>query len=395
MERLRVAVLLGGISAEREISIATGDVMARALARDHEVEIVEILEDGRWQRRGSGCDRSQGGDALGNALSAGEAVTELRRDGVDVIFNGLHGTGGEDGALQGLLRWAGLPFTGPDVASAAITMDKALTKEALRGAGIRTPRWFVLPHPERGSGAWDDLARFARSVAREVPLPWFAKPRRSGSSVGIAVLDSIDDFVDFARAWGRSATRATPAVRTEGSSASDGRVDIAGRSDGALLPDFGAELCDDLIIEERVDGRELTAAVLDLDGETIALPAIEIVPRHGNVFDWEAKYTPGGAEELCPAPLEPAIADALGQLALRIHRLFGCDPLSRTDFFLEKDGSLTVLEVNTLPGMTRTSLVPRAAAAAGISLEDLASALVAHAWRRAGRAVEPQAIRSS
>ncbi|MBN1442479.1 MAG: hypothetical protein JXA90_07200, partial [Planctomycetes bacterium] len=288
-------------------------------------------------------------------LSILEALQLLIADRVDVVFNALHGPGGEDGSFQGLLRHVGLPFTGPDVIPAAVTMDKRLAKAALRGAGIETPLSFDIPAAARGRAAdWSSIAERHRG---HMPLPWIAKPSRLGSSVGVAVFETVEEFL----LWGRGldSRRADPLA------------------DPAAL--------DEHIVEEMVCGRELTCGVLETDGIAQPLPPVEIRPRGGGLFDYEAKYTPGASEETCPAPLPPPETARLQDLAVQVHRLFACDPLSRTDVFRLADGRFTVLEVNTLPGMTETSLIPLSARRCGIALEDLFDALVDHALRRAGR----------
>jgi D-alanine-D-alanine ligase len=142
-------------------------------------------------------------------------------------------------------------------------------------------------------------------------------------------------------------------------------------------------LAEQLLVEEVASGRELTCGVIDTGGRPQALPPIEIRPRSSDFFDYDAKYIPGASEEICPAPLEPAETARVMETALRVHEVLECSPLSRTDMFLRPDGSIVVLEVNTLPGMTETSLIPLSAAKAGIALADLLCDIVEHALERA------------
>jgi D-alanine-D-alanine ligase len=345
---------MGGTSAEREVSKATGVNVCRGLAGRHTVKPVEILADGRWcvpdGFLGSGI--SQDPEAwLGAApLDPLRALAALRDAGIQVVFNALHGPGGEDGSFQGFLRHAGVAFTGPDVTAAAVTMDKWLAKQVLRASGVATPSARLLPGRDPGSElSWREIAA---SWQREVPAPWVVKPNALGSSVGVEMFDGIEAFVCRAAAGGGS-------VWCRG-----------GPGAGHFL------------LESRVRGRELTCGVLELDGEPKALPPIEIRPRESAFFDYHAKYTPGATEEICPAPLTRDETRAVQELAQRVHGIFGCGPLSRTDLFLETGGGLTVLEVNTLPGMTATSLIPQAAAKAGIPMDELLEEILRHGLRR-------------
>jgi D-alanine-D-alanine ligase len=234
-------------------------------------------------------------------------------------------------------------------------MDKRLTKEILRGAGIETPLSFEIPAAGRAPAI--DWNLEVQRHEEHIPLPWIAKPSRLGSSVGVEVFGTAAEFLAWLRALeGRRGQTV---------------------SDPVALEEF--------LVEEMVSGRELTCGVIDTSRGPEALPPVEIRPRGGRLFDYEAKYTPGATEEICPAPLSSAETVHLQDCVLRVHRLFGCDPLSRTDVFLLDDGRFTVLEVNTLPGMTPTSLIPLSAAERGISLEDLFDALVEHALRRSGK----------
>ena len=353
-EPLMVAVLMGGTSAEREVSLNTGRCVVRELSSRYAVKPVEILANGQWRSpEGSlhdGLGLEPGSWFSGEGLHAVEAARGLLEDGVDVVFNALHGPLGEDGTVQGFLRVLGLPFTGPDVIPAAVTMDKRLTKQALIAAGVRTPRFFTIRSWDLRQGPVDWKATLERESGR-VPLPWVLKPNRLGSSVGVAILKTEDQVLQEAQAL----------------------ID--------LWPLSAA--CDDLLVEEAATGRELTCGVLETDGRTRALLPIEIRPRSSAFFDYKAKYTPGASEEVCPAPLTADQQARVQATAILAHRTFECAPLSRTDMFLTPSGELLVLEVNTLPGMTETSLIPLAASREGIPLGDLFSSLVEHAMARA------------
>jgi D-alanine-D-alanine ligase len=318
------------------------------------VKPVEIHADGAWElaRGFVGEELSTSSEEwfVGEKQEALDALTRLRHDGIDVVFNALHGPGGEDGTIQGMLRFAGLAFTGPDVAVAAVTMDKRLTKLALDAVGILVPAGVDLPRRSGKGLEWPLWTEETRAV---LPFPWIVKPNCLGSSVGIEVFETADEFVARAVAVGDDLWRPRPEIAGSG-----------------------------FLIESVVAGRELTCGVLETDGPPRALPPIEIRPRTSEFFDYEAKYTPGATEEICPAPLDEAQNRAVQEIAVRVHTLFECAPLSRVDLFLTDTGELIVLEINTLPGMTDTSLIPQSAKAAGISLECLFGDLVAHALRR-------------
>ena len=277
------------------------------------------------------------------ALPAGDAVRCLLDAGTDVAFNALHGPWGEDGTVQGFLATFGLPLTGPNVISAAVCMDKCLTKDVLRGHGLDTPHSARVPREWRHL----DVPSWLAATHRDVPLPWIAKPRFLGSSLGIGCFDDADGCLDWVRE----------------------RMDETG---------------EEYFVEERVRGRELTCAVAVIDGDTRALPPIEIIPRSSEFFDYDAKYRPGASDELCPAPLDPALLDQVKRIALEVHRIFDADPISRSDFMLDERGKLQFLEINTLPGLTATSLVPLAARTEGLSLADLLAGWVEHAAQRSG-----------
>jgi D-alanine-D-alanine ligase len=325
---------------------------------------VAIHADGLWEvprgSLGDGLPWSAADWFSGSGSSLDVALELLLAGGTDAVFVALHGPMGEDGTVQGLLEMAGLPYTGPEVTAAAVAMDKRLTKELLRAAGIPTPRYFpVGPGTARATGGidWEAVLEQGR---RSFGFPWVLKPNRLGSSVGVAIVRDAAEFREAARASERHLPWARPG----------GAVERGGS----------------LLVEEFVEGRELTCGVLALGGAARALPPIEIRPVSRPFFDYQAKYTPGASEEICPAPLDAAMTARVEGLAVAVHSALGCDPLSRTDFILDRGGTPQVLEINTIPGMTATSLIPLACRSAGLDLGDVFRGLVEHALRRAGRA---------
>ena len=323
---LRVAVLMGGDSAEREVSLRSGARVAAGLREaGHEVVTVDLrqlpAEALETLRRG----------ALGEPVSLPvEACVQQALDGTPALKNGrldaafiaLHGGEGEGGGVQALLDAIGLRYIGSDAAASARSLDKIAAKDVLVAEGIPTPRYL----------AWRAV-RDPAAVAREAAplgLPVVVKPSREGSSLGLTIVRE---------------TAALPAAIAR-----------------------AREYDRDLLIEQFSPGTEITASVLGNERLEV-LPLVEIVPRSG-VYDYEAKYTPGATEEIVPARIPEAMAARARDYAARAHRALGCRGLSRVDM-IAGETEVMVLEVNTIPGLTETSLLPRAAEAAGISFSQL------------------------
>lgn len=297
---LTIAVLMGGPSAEREVSLKTGAAVVAALrSAGHLVHEVD----------------PQNGEL--NLPS-----------GVEVVFLALHGTYGEDGTVQRQLEAQGVAYTGCGPDASHVAFDKVLTKERCVAAGVPTPRYLVL-----------------RSPAVPWPIDWrppvVLKPVRQGSSVGLRFVDRIEDW------------------------------------DAALAEAFRYDR--EVLMEERITGRETTVAILD----GVPLPVVEIRPKQG-AYDYENKYTSGRTEYFCPAPFEPKQTERIQAAALAAFAAVGGRDYGRIDVMVHVDGTPFVLEVNTLPGMTETSLLPKAAAAAGLSYAALCERMIELALRRGG-----------
>jgi D-alanine-D-alanine ligase len=321
---MKIAVLLGGTSSEREVSLASGLAVLQVLReRGHQVTAVDtargvVTQDQEVELLPEGVHREPPA-SVGEALDATELVTlpEIRE--ADVVFLALHGGSGEDGRLQALLDLAGIRYTGSGPLGSAIAMDKDVSKRLCRDSEIPTLPWRVA----RGPDFTYDLAVIDESVG----FPCVVKPAREGSSVGLTVVQEASGLEAAVRAAGR----------------------------------FDSEV----MIERFERGRELTVAIL---GEQ-PLPPIEIRPKKG-IYDYEAKYTAGMTEYLCPAPLEEEVTAQLQAYALRAFRVLKLSGYARVDFILAKE-RLYCLEANTLPGMTGTSLFPKAARAAGLEFGEL------------------------
>lgn len=294
----KIAVLLGGTSAEREVSLQSGSAVLAGL-------------------------KEAGVDA--HAFDPqNESVHELKAQGFDKVFIALHGRGGEDGTLQGLLEFLQLPYTGSGVMASAITMDKLRSKLLWQGAGLPVAPWVAVNRQDFAAGL--STALLERFTALGVPV--IVKPSREGSSVGMSKVDSLD---------------ALPAA-----------LELAFEHD------------DEVLIEKWLSGPEYTVAIL---GEEI-LPSIRIQPA-GTFYDYEAKYLSDETQYFCPGGLIEQREQELQALVLQAWQILGCSGWGRVDVMLDSDGQFYLLEVNTSPGMTSHSLVPMAARQAGMSFSQL------------------------
>ncbi|CAB1129960.1 D-alanine--D-alanine ligase [Candidatus Hydrogenisulfobacillus filiaventi] len=333
-----VSVIMGGPSTEHAVSLASGRMVFEALDRSrYRVSALVIHRDGRWERTT---------DPAGVPLVPEGAPPRPRREeairgaallaDVDLAFLALHGTFGEDGTIQGFLETLGVPYTGSGRLASALAMDKVMAKRVFRQAGLPVAAEILVDR-----ATWQaDRSGVLAAVTALGPVVAI-KPNVGGSSVGVS------------RAEGEAA-------------AAEGLAAALAVAPAAL-------------VEPWLDGAEITVAVLeDADGEPRPLPPVAIRPRRGRFFDFASKYETGGADEICPAPLDPADAESLGALALEAHRALGARGLSRADFILTPGGPV-LLEVNTLPGLTPNSLLPKAAAAAGLPFPRLVDRIVQRA----------------
>jgi D-alanine-D-alanine ligase len=324
MAKQRIAVLMGGKSLEHDVSMRSGELVVQHLPADRfEAVPVVIGRDGRW--RFGEKERIAG---------LAEAIAELSA-GFDCAFLALHGPYGEDGRFQGMLDLAGIPYTGPGAVASGLAIDKMRAKLLARGAGVRVAQDLVVFSDEWHADPEGVLAR----VEAQLGYPCVAKSPSQGSSLGMAIPKHAD---------GLSA---------------------------ALTELFSYDNL--VLIEEFIAGTEVTCGVLETEPgrQPVALPVTEIVPVDAPFFDYEAKYTPGATEEITPARIAEKTTQEVQQLALRIHQAFGCRGMSRSDMIIVKDEPVW-LEVNTIPGLTETSLLPKGAAAAGITYPMLITALI-------------------
>lgn len=329
---MKIAVLLGGTSTERHVSLASGKAVAQALMPKHEVTIYDVALGKNaivsLEQLGKPSELAPTLDELSNFSNRNilDALSLIPTD-TDVAFLALHGAPGEDGTVQSVLELMGIPYTGSGVLSSSIAMDKAMTKRLLENDNIPTPDWFCL---DREDATEQELEDF---VEQYTGYPVVVKPNTGGSTVGLTI---VYDKQNLMQAYKN-----------------------AGLFSGSVL------------FEEFIDGRELTVPVLGDE----ALPAIEIIPKDG-FYDYTNKYTAGKTEYVCPANLDEEVTQEAKELALITHEVLGCRAYSRVDFRLDKENVLYCLELNTLPGMTATSLVPKAAAAVGIGFAELCEKII-------------------
>lgn len=344
---MKIVVLGGGVSSEREVSLVTGTSVCRALrSLGHKAIFVDMfmgLEnyDGPLEDAFDVPDGFCGDVAVERIapdIAAVKAARKLKSNSrlgknvleicqlAECVFLGLHGEDGEDGKIQATLDLLGVPYTGSDPLSSGMAMDKAVAKIIMEAAGIRTPEWREINYTE------EDIP----ALAAELPLPCVVKAVNGGSSIGVVMPETREELEPGLREVLKYSSRA--------------------------------------VVEKKIKGREITVPVL---GERY-LNAIEIVPPEGGSFDYVAKYQSGdeGAREICPARITPEQQRELGEAALKFHRALGLSVYSRTDFILDDDGRGWCLEVNTLPGMTPNSLIPKAAKADGMSYEQLCERIV-------------------
>jgi len=348
MDRIRVAVLMGGPSSEHEVSLRGGANVVDALdRRRYEVRPVLVTREGRWKVVAKPVEAGKGPRPGFDPLSpdvawkefphAWGALGELVAWKTDVALPILHGRFGEDGVLQACLATAGIRYAGSGVAGSALAIDKIRTKEVLSFHGVPTAPFRALSRAELARGG---LPALAAELVAQFGTPVVVKDPLGGSSLEVRICDDAKQVALALEDLGKGADR--------------------------------------LLVEAFVRGRELTGGILDdrERGRPVALPLVEMRPRSARFFDYREKYDAEGALEICPAEI-PAEAEAAGRaLALRVHELLGLRGVSRTDLILGEDGRFVVLEVNTMPGMTARSLVPKAAAAAGIDFPGVIERLI-------------------
>jgi len=292
----KIAILTGGDSAEREISLKSCAAIEKACNELGYTTKQIIMDD-----------------------NAQKLIPELVE--VDFVFSALHGGKGENGVIQGLLDSLNLPYNGSGVLASSLGMEKSLTKQLAKSYGIQTPEWKV----------FREMNKSKKHIPDKFPV--VVKPSADGSTIGLSFVRNLAEFTEA--------------------------VELADKYDG------------DIMIENYLDGRELTVTII---GQK-AYPIIEIIPKH-KFYDYECKYQAGMSEYICPAKLSNTLTEKIKNIALDIFNILQCSGYARADFILDKNNDPWFLEINTLPGMTNTSLVPKSAMAAGISFNDLIQMII-------------------
>lgn len=338
---MKIVVMCGGLSMERDVSISSGTLICDALRKlGHQAVLVDMfmgledyegdlndlfanlppLKEARVPVEAPDLEKVIASRKWKSPSRVGKRVFELCQL-ADVVFLGLHGACGEDGRIQAALDLMGVKYTGSGYLGSALAMDKDLTKRLIAGTGVKTPEWQVVDYAE------GDIPE----IVKNAKLPCVVKPVDSGSSIGVAIPETAAEL------------------------------------EAALIENlkYGR-----VLIEQYVRGREIDVGVL---GDR-ALPSIEIIPKHG-FYDYKNKYQAGATVEICPTPIDPAIEKRLGEAALKVHHALGLSAYSRSDFIVDGE-EVYFLEINTLPGMTPTSLMPQEAAAVGVDYESLCKKVI-------------------
>jgi len=333
---MKIAVVYGGISTERNVAIAGGKSVIEALRQNgHEVLAVDPALGADFALRSEDQIADIGQfhtlDELKNFTSRSyiECINSPEFDSVDVAFIVLHGKYGEDGLIQSLLELRGIPYTGSKVKASALSSDKAASKMLFTSAGVLTPQWTMVHKREI------DNLDFYKELRSELGKKLVIKPNDQGSTIGLTIVN-------------------------------DGNLDEI--HEGIVL---ASQYSNPVLVERFIEGREITVGILD--GEP--LPIIEIV-THDGFYDYEHKYTKGKTDYICPADLSEDIAEFTSNMAVIVNNIIGCEGFARVDFRLDDDGQPWCLEINTIPGFTSKSLVPMAAKEIGIDFSELCERII-------------------
>lgn len=340
---MKIVVLMGGTSAERDVSLVSGEAIVKALrTAGHQVIPIDSAKGQKFLE-------SQTRFLPEGVKSEPPDIKELQRkskeltlktiesfdlNDVDVIFLALHGGAGEDGTIQALLDLTGKPYTGSGMLASALAMNKSISKKIFEQEGILTPGWFLLD-----SSNLPDVSEIRKKIKEKLSFPVVVKPDDQGSTVGFSRVEKEEEL----------------------SSA----VELA------------KNFSDKILVEEYIEGRELTVAILDDQ----TLPVVEIIPEHG-VYDYQCKYTKGKSRYICPAELSEEKTKEIQRIGLEAFKSLRCEGYARVDFRYSNKGDCYCLEVNSLPGMTATSLVPMAAQKAGIDFPELVDRIANMALKR-------------
>jgi D-alanine-D-alanine ligase len=339
---MNIALITGGPSSEREVSLSSGRSILKSLRElNHSVKVIdpiygaenipeEIIFGDKISKTSPSFEKLQILKEKSNRKIL-ECINSALFDDIDIAFLALHGKFGEDGKVQTLLEYRGIYYTGSGIFSSALEMDKDFSKNVLELYGFKTPLWITISRD-----SFKNTDSINKIITDKIGYPCVIKPNDEGSTVGLSIIQpDVED---------------------------------------AQLPaaiDTAFKYSDKIIIEECIDGMEITVPVIGQE----AFPVIHIIPKDG-FYDYEHKYTKGMTEYICPADITGDITEKAKELSLKAHNLLGCSVYSRVDFILNNKNELYCLEVNTLPGMTETSLVPKSAKAAGMEFTELIERII-------------------
>jgi len=322
MKRISIGVLMGGKSSEYEVSLDTGqNVLEYLNSKKYRVTSIIITKRGDWL-------------VGGKKKSISEALKRI-----DLVFNAMHGEFGEDGKIQGLLECYGISYTGSGVLASALGMDKPRSYELFKSCGLSIPKNVIINKKifYRRANA-NNYAELMRKLSRRLVI----KPSCLGSSVGISIVENSKDFKKA--------------------------ISVATKK------------CNEVIVEEFIKGLEVTCGIVENTKRQkyFALPVTEIIPPNGRFFDYEVKYN-GSTQEITPARINKNLTTTIQEQAIKAHQILGCRGYSRVDFILKNNKTPYILEVNTLPGLTSESLLPKAAKSAGIGFSELLDIIIKNA----------------
>jgi len=329
-DKLNILVLAGGLSNEREVSLASGRAIVGALKRlGHNINIIDTasgksLLDSKGEYILEKDDKSLSKIALkqSESLVLSEAIRTEPYNNSDLVFIALHGGAGEDGTIQALLDLVNMKYTGSNMMSSAMAMNKSIAKKLVENEKIPTPKYLLL------SGEKKSIDEQIEEIGNAFSLPLIVKPNNSGSTVGLTKVDDSNSLCDALQ--------------------------------------IAYDISSEVLVEEYIDGREITSAILDDE----IFPLVEIIPSN-ELYDYQCKYTRGKSEYVCPAEIPNEITGLIKDYGRRAYNALGCSGLVRVDFILDKDNTPWFLELNTLPGMTELSLAPMAAKRAGLKFDML------------------------
>lgn len=331
---------MGGVSMEHEVSLSSGQSIIANIDQSKFIPKAVVISKKNVWHKVNVLDILKMPDSINNPKQVakyiskkGKATTiEEALDSVDVVFIALHGKAGEDGSIQGLLESMQIAYTGPNILASALGMDKLVFRKLLQQNSLPFPDYVAAPLSANLS--------YNKVVDALGEAPFFVKPHDQGSSVGISQVKNEKELMNALKlAWHYS---------------------------------------DTALVEKHIKGREFTVAILGNEKPQV-LPVVEIIPKKANFFDYESKYKKGGADEICPAKLDPKLANLMGKMALEVYKMVGASGFSRIDFLMDKKNKIYILEINTIPGLTPLSLFPKAARAAGINYKDLITKIIIYA----------------